>query len=1186
MASPDWKLSILSFPQRWDAAAGRLELRVLVLPRGNPLEPLITTIPSEPEQPAFVETELTFELRFIAGLDALPDPAAVDITQTKAGLTPTGLRDLYEALTDLFPIAPPGTLPDAQPRRADTRILKYLPSSYRTAFPFSGPRTPRAVIDDSFRCALRAPPPDVPLRPPSPGMRWGQVIAGVLAQPRLAERLGLVYRMSFEIEASALKRGGWLYAGLASGTTYGTLEPPEPYIKLYAARVPPLEPTRSRALFAPVLFPTPTPALAYDEALIEAENWDDGFAKIAHSAQPLHDDLLDNSDSPGRLVQDAGVELGWDDEQVVIWLARQGEADPVAETRDAPLGVNGYRVDVRAAGSSAWTSLARVEGELKLGSFEEYFSGEHALRVAPTQLHGLVKGDYWLPAYLARWNGKSLCVSDDFSRALSHRRQQAAPTWSPVGVGDVPLRYGGSYEFRVRLADLSGGGPGQDDQPVRAGEAPVTTCRFRRFVPPKAVRVEAAGSSGALEPRTSYQVRRPLLGYPSLVYTDLSDAEQQLLADEALAREEGRELGLPDPDVTILEIEVAVLDPKAADEPRFRTLYTTTRAFPSNLSSALTLDVTFEDAPTLLGLSAPSDTGPLPLPRARDLRLSLTALCREDHELAYFGSQEARRGPPTFIATRAPAVDERDLFATEDEAEPLSAHMLEPDRAPSRQLLAAHAADGRQDEAPSDLAQRLAQRLGLSAQGLRFIGGRGRRTVFGCSRALNHALSPENGAITFASKDELAQQWIVAVSPTLARDWTWDGLADAGFEVSRRIKRLPDGEVETEVVGSLELKRPIHHWQRSTAAANQTRIIFFDAVDPKPKVGKHPGELEVSYTLTPRWKQEPAEADAPFSATIMLPIAAPPDGTPSLASAGIGLSPFRRAADYSSSDPRRRALWLEFAEAVANPRDGLFARVLGYAPDPMLTGIEPPPPPSPSEPPLPLPPEPIRSIVPSQPTDRSGLDAMQPLIASDSPRHFYLPLPPGLGPDSLELFGFFVYELRIGHAEGWSTARTRFGPPLRVTGIQHPAPFLHCEASRRRSEIAASAAYAIPVADGRNLMPRPPKTEIWGLLYAQSMRVDGEDRRNVLISRKRARPAEQATDVREMLETVATAIWRQQEIDPLLKALALPRGAPLSVLAVELAPELDRIPDPLGADLGRVRILRTSPLVPVPEVCL
>jgi hypothetical protein len=48
----------------------------------------------------------------------------------------------------------------------------------------------------------------------------------------------------------------------------------------------------------------------------------------------------------------------------------------------------------------------------------------------------------------------------------------------------------------------------------------------------------------------------------------------------------------------------------------------------------------------------------------------------------------------------------------------------------------------------------------------------------------------------------------------------------------------------------------------------------------------------------------------------------------------------------------------------------------------------------------------------------------------------------------------------------------------------------------------------------------------------------------------------------------------------------LPRRIALSALAVELLPEIESKPDPLGADLGRVRILRTSPLIPVPEVCL
>jgi hypothetical protein len=121
--------------------------------------------------------------------------------------------------------------------------------------------------------------------------------------------------------------------------------------------------------------------------------------------------------------------------------------------------------------------------------------------------------------------------------------------------------------------------------------------------------------------------------------------------------------------------------------------------------------------------------------------------------------------------------------------------------------------------------------------------------------------------------------------------------------------------------------------------------------------------------------------------------------------------------------------------------------------------------------------------------------------------------------------------------------------------------------------------------DGRNLA-RFPESEIWHLLYGQVTQVDGEDRRNVLLSRKRADPVPEQGNARERFETVGIAQWTQLEIDTALRALNLPGKAPLSVLAVELLPELDRKPDPLGADVGRVRILRTSPLTPVGEICL
>jgi len=98
--------------------------------------------------------------------------------------------------------------------------------------------------------------------------------------------------------------------------------------------------------------------------------------------------------------------------------------------------------------------------------------------------------------------------------------------------------------------------------------------------------------------------------------------------------------------------------------------------------------------------------------------------------------------------------------------------------------------------------------------------------------------------------------------------------------------------------------------------------------------------------------------------------------------------------------------------------------------------------------------------------DRAGFTAMQPLVPSDSPLHFMLPLPLGLPENAPELFGFYTYEFRVGHNFGWSTAQGRFGTALRVTGVQHPAPPLTCMVARSSRGIVASAPYANPVQEG------------------------------------------------------------------------------------------------------------------------
>jgi hypothetical protein len=164
--------------------------------------------------------------------------------------------------------------------------------------------------------------------------------------------------------------------------------------------------------------------------------------------------------------------------------------------------------------------------------------------------------------------------------------------------------------------------------------------------------------------------------------------------------------------------------------------------------------------------------------------------------------------------------------------------------------------------------------------------------------------------------------------------------------------------------------------------------------------------------------------------------------------------------------------------------------------------------------------------------------------------------------------------------------------------------------------MSVAAPYATAVFNGRNITSRPPKTEIWCMLYAQVMQADARQQRNVLIAEAQLRlPERQAIDVagflraRQDLEPIAfnsvpanldapqTGVfaWTETEIQSLLGTFHLDSDTPLSVLAVEMMPRYDQYilfstpdPDPvhpLSTRLGQYRILRTSPLVATPEVC-
>lgn len=1034
---------------------------------------------------------------------------------------------------------------------------------------------------DEFACALHdgaSAQPAAP-EPLSPDLTWGQLIAHTLRQPKLAAALGLMGQVTVTPpDPSFFIEGGWIYLDLHQHSDFGN----DPTIaNRYAARIPKL--TGPRPVFAALLFPvTVAPsAFIFDDVAREAELYDDGLAKLVHCAQGSgHGD---------------SIQIGWDDEQVTEWLERQvnfGAAGAI----DAPTGVAGYRVDVRLQGTKNWNSLTRMESldDLKLGPFPlGSFAGEGIVEVAPAQLSP--NREFWLPSYFANWRGSSLVLTDADLTGL-HARQEVQggdgsphlldreKVFRPVGDKAVPLQYGKTYEFRVRLADLTRGGPDAGvplPDPQRSSSASVL---FQRR--------KAPGPVAIVEPprpdSRQLTVAKPRLGHPEALFTG-SATFDNLLTDLAVLAADPklvREISVPDPDVVALEITVQVkaLD---GDLAQYLTLYTTTRTFDRD---EVKIGLAFEDHATMLSFPADQPAeGPLVVPTARDLRLRLVSIGRDTP--GYFVDDDARRGTPVTISFRATATIEEDLLGEPETSPALRSFFFQPPPP---------------DNTISPPAARLAGELGLDHTDLTLSGRMGRRTVIGCSAELAHTLSPESSAITFSSSADLLRRWINVVQFEVLRDWTWTGLDPTGISINRVI-HFPDGTDLTEVAGSVRLSPVITRKALSGSSApvrdparQTTSLIFFDALDPKPKLpGILPSEITVEYQLQPLF-QGPPPPEA-TSRSILLPITTPPSRTPSVFSAGIALSAFQAAADYSSTAQRQRKLWIELnvpgdpAAGVPAAGDAYYVRVLARGPDPMLLSFDTTPPDG-EESPLAIDPEWMRAITPGQLPDQSGLSAMQELVPSpESPGVYTVPLPPDLQESSPELFGFFVYEIRLGHnASRWSTAQGRFGPPLRVAGVQHPAPPLVCQAARGTEGVRVQAPFAAAVANGARFRSRG--TSLWALLYARVRQVDGSAHRNVLINRVRL--VETPAPIRPGPFTdraiFGEGVIGTDAIRSGLQQLGLPKDQALTVLAAEVfvndgarihAGVEPPFVDPLGARLGHVRILRVSPLVPVPDAC-
>ncbi len=817
--------------------------------------------------------------------------------------------------------------------------------------------------------------------------------------------------------------------------------------------------TANRKLFAATLFPVvPTPGADLAEPDQEAETYDDGFAQIVHSHQPPTIDAATGSTDGIQPGAEAGIQLAWDDEQVTIWLDRQvgllrDRANNTATNPEAPLGVLGYRVDVRQSGTTAWQSLCAVTGSLPfsgatatgtgttaIGAGDELFVTPSPVRAQPTGA-GPSSDPGWLPLYFTAWRGASLVAHDTTITKLSPGTT-AMPANALQPVLPTPPRYGDDYDFRIRLADLTGGGPVLGDNPVHPGLAPIATCPFRRYIPPKALEVATTPAPPPLPAKPAavrtiikLAVRRPRIGYPEALFAGVSPATFQGAAFDTLiaqAKASGRALGVPDPDVDRFRVtvEAAIPDhdtgtagtlPGDLDGVKWRIVYSIVENFPAGADPTLTLALSYTDVPDIAAMTPPTDNAPtLPIPTARDIRIRLTPLSAVKSN--YYGTPTPPDGLVTDYVVRKEAASEANLFPF----------------VPAQQLRACWLQPG------GDLAALVAQSFGLTSTGLTLSGVPGTRTVFAASGALRATLSPDRSTLTFANAAELLDHWIVALTIDLARDWTWEGFAGPALSVTRNSATIGTLVFPT-VIGPDALGTVAHPADRTT-----TQLVFLDAISPQPGPGGFPNVLNPAYAVTASFPAAPAIHQS--WTTLRLPITTNPAQTPKIVSTGIAESPYAAASDYSSTELRDRYLWVELDAPIADTADdNYFGRVLAYGPDPLLAGGLLPPEHAPDtdpEPPLAIDAETVRVVFAGEDADESGLDAMTPLIRASATTsgpdgvHFLLPLPPGIAPDALDLFGFWTYEFRVGHAEKWSTAQGRFGRPLRVAGVQHPAPRL------------------------------------------------------------------------------------------------------------------------------------------------
>lgn len=367
---PPIALAILPYLQGWrsNTADSFVDFRLLVTPRGSPIDPLDGALGK-----AFAEADFKFSVHVVPG-DDLPVLVGAPLATINSP-APSKALPLFKELVNQLAAKQLSIEPNPPKAKRPTgsRVKKFLPLSYQDAVHYTpGKAKDLVTTGNEYSCVLKMGgivTSYTPLQKPDPKVSWGHVIANLLRTPLLAEAAGLVRPFSIKIgNPDILKNGTYMFVTLEAGSlATGDL-------KVYATRIPPLLPNKSRKLFSPVFFPVATAVPApgdYSDVFAEAEDYNDGWAKAVHCTQPKRLNQVKQTVSDDlRPVKELGIRLGWDDEQVTIWTDRQISDSGPHSNLDVPPGTAGYGVDVRMRGTAEWHSLVRATGKYVVGSVD------------------------------------------------------------------------------------------------------------------------------------------------------------------------------------------------------------------------------------------------------------------------------------------------------------------------------------------------------------------------------------------------------------------------------------------------------------------------------------------------------------------------------------------------------------------------------------------------------------------------------------------------------------------------------------------------------------------------------------------------------------------------------------------------------------------------------------------------